>query len=57
MAYSTISDSLVKVSNSEISSYMDAHKKKFEVEASRDINFVEFKEVASVQDEDEVKEL
>lgn len=34
---------------------MDAHKKKFEVEASRDINFVEFKEVASVEDEDEVK--
>jgi peptidyl-prolyl cis-trans isomerase D len=55
VAYSTISDSLVNVSKSEISSYMDAHKKKFEVEASRDINFVEFKEVASVMDEDEVK--
>ena len=53
--YTTISDSLVKVSKSEISSYMDAHKKKYEVEASRDINFVEFKEVASVEDEDEVK--
>ncbi len=55
VAYSTISDSLVNVSKSEISSYMDAHKKKFEVEASRDINFVEFKELASVLDEDEVK--
>ncbi len=53
--YTTIADSLVNVSKSEISSYMDAHKKKFEVEASRDINFVEFKEVASVEDEDEVK--
>jgi peptidyl-prolyl cis-trans isomerase D len=53
--YSSIADSLVEVSKSEISSYMDAHKKKFEVEASRDINFVEFKEVASVEDEEEVK--
>ncbi|MGJ8590932.1 MAG: peptidylprolyl isomerase [Aquaticitalea sp.] len=55
IAYSTISDSLVNVSNSDISTYMNAHKKKYEVEASRDINFVEFKEVASTEDEDEVK--
>ncbi len=53
--YTTISDSLVKVSNSEITAYMKDHKKKFEVEGSRDINFVEFKEVASTDDEDEVK--
>ncbi|MCK7588996.1 SurA N-terminal domain-containing protein [Subsaxibacter sp. CAU 1640] len=52
--YSTISDSLVNISKSEISDYIDKHKKKFEVEASRDINFVEFKEVASLEDEDEI---
>ncbi len=55
VAYTTIADSLVNVSKSEISSYMEDHKKKFEVEASRDINFVEFKEVASAEDEEEVK--
>ncbi|MEZ4803632.1 MAG: peptidylprolyl isomerase [Gelidibacter sp.] len=55
IAYSTIADSLVNVSKSEIKDYINNHKKKFEVEASRDINFVEFKEVASVEDEDEVK--
>ncbi len=53
--YTSISDSLVKVSKSEISNYINDHKKKYEVEASRDINFVEFTEVASVEDEDEVK--
>ncbi len=53
--YTTVADSLVSVSKSEISAYMNDHKKKFEVEASRDINFVEFKEVASVEDEEDVK--
>ncbi|MEO6348534.1 MAG: peptidylprolyl isomerase, partial [Aquaticitalea sp.] len=53
--YTSISDSLVNVSKSEISSYIEKNKNKFEVEASRDINFVEFKEVASTGDEDEVK--
>lgn len=54
--YASISDSLVEVSKSDIKSYMDNHKKKFEVKASRNINFVEFKEVASTGDEDDVKE-
>lgn len=49
--YSSIADSLVKVSKSEISSYVSNNKKAFEVEESRDIRFVEFKEVASVADE------
>src|SRR5690606_7725387 len=55
VAYITISDSLVNVSKSEISNYIDNHKKTYEVEASRDINFVEFDEVASVEDEDDIK--
>ncbi|MEO6347730.1 MAG: SurA N-terminal domain-containing protein, partial [Aquaticitalea sp.] len=49
--YTSISDSLVNVSKSDISSYIEKNKNKFEVEASRDINFVEFKEVASTGDE------
>ncbi len=53
--YTTISDSLVKVSKSEISDYIKKNEKKYKVEASRDINFVEFSEVASLEDEDEVK--
>ncbi|MCB4808957.1 SurA N-terminal domain-containing protein [Tamlana sp. 62-3] len=56
--FSKIPDSTVTVTKSEISSYIKEHKKQFEVEASRDIRFVEFKEVASVQDESNiVKEL
>lgn len=55
LPYTSIADSLVNVSKSEISTYINDHKKKFEVEASRDINFVEFSEVASLEDEEDVK--
>ncbi|WP_405291242.1 SurA N-terminal domain-containing protein [Algibacter sp. Ld11] len=54
--YSTIADSLVKVSKGDISSYISKNAKKYEVEASRDIRFVEFKEFASVEDENAIKE-
>jgi parvulin-like peptidyl-prolyl isomerase len=53
--YSSIPDSVVKVSKAEIAAYIKKHKKQFEVEASRDIRFVEFKEVASVDDENAIK--
>jgi peptidyl-prolyl cis-trans isomerase D len=53
--YSSIADSLVNVSKSDISSYINKNAKKYEVEASRDIRFVEFKEVASVEDENAIK--
>ncbi len=53
--YASIPDSTVTVSKSEISSYIKDHKKQFEVEATRDIRFVEFKEVASVEDENKIK--
>ncbi|MGY0391702.1 peptidylprolyl isomerase [Bizionia sp. KMM 8389] len=49
--YSSIADSTIKVSESEIKSYMTAHKKQYEVEESRDLQYVQFKEVASVEDE------
>lgn len=54
--YTTISDSLVKVSKSEISDYIKKHASKFETEASRDINFVQFTEAASLEDENDVRE-
>lgn len=53
--YSTINDSLVDVSKSDISAYIGKNKKKFEVEASRDIIFVEFEEVPSLKDEEDLK--
>jgi len=53
--FTSISDSIVKVSKSDIEDYINANQKKFEVDASRDINFVEFKEVASIEDEEAIK--
>ncbi|WP_299396474.1 SurA N-terminal domain-containing protein [uncultured Gelidibacter sp.] len=53
--YTSIDDSAVKVSKSEISDYIKKHSKKYEVEASRDINFVQFVESASVEDETSAK--
>ena len=42
---------LVEVSKSEITSYINKHKKQYEVEATRDLQYVEFKEVATIEDE------
>lgn len=54
VAYSLIPDSLVKVSKSDITSYINKNKNQYKVDASRDIRFVEFKEVASVEDENAI---
>lgn len=54
--YSSIPDSEVEVSKSEIQAYIKKHPKQFETEASRDIRFVHFPETASLEDEAEVKE-
>lgn len=51
VSYNRIPDSIVKVSKSDISSYISKNKKKFEVEETRDIKFVQFNEVASIADE------
>ncbi len=40
--YSSISDSLVSVSDSEIKSYYSAHKKQYKQEASRDVEYIVF---------------
>ncbi|MEN3325015.1 SurA N-terminal domain-containing protein [Mariniflexile soesokkakense] len=53
--YSSIEDSKVKVSTSDISDYINKHKKQFEVKESRDIKFVQFNEVASEVDENTIK--
>ena len=53
--FTSIADSLVEVTKSDISKYINENKKKYEIEASRDINFIQFNEVASVEDEEELK--
>ncbi|XCF07067.1 SurA N-terminal domain-containing protein [Tamlana crocina] len=55
VAYSTIADSTVQVSKSDISNYIKENKKQFEVEESRDIRYVKFEETASVEDEAAIK--
>ena len=50
--FTSIADSTITVSKSDISNYINSHSKDFEVEASRNIRYVEFKEVASIEDED-----
>lgn len=54
--FSSIADSTIEVSKSDISNYINKNKAQYEVEASRDIAFVQFKEVASVEDEKNIQE-
>jgi peptidyl-prolyl cis-trans isomerase D len=53
--FSSIADSTVTVSKSEISSYIEKHKDMYQADASTDIQYVEFKEVATIEDEDAIK--
>ncbi|WP_460217872.1 peptidylprolyl isomerase [Psychroserpens sp. MEBiC05023] len=53
--YTTIPDSLVEVTKADIKAYINDNKKKFEVEASRDIVFVQFNEDPSLKDEETLK--
>ena len=53
--YTSIPDSLVEVTKSDISAYINKNKKRFEVEASRDVVFVEFAESPSLKDEEELQ--
>lgn len=55
VSYASIPDSTVAVSKSDIKSYVEKHKKQYHVEASRDINYVEFKETPTVEDENQIK--
>ncbi|MEY8850162.1 SurA N-terminal domain-containing protein [Psychroserpens sp. XS_ASV72] len=53
--FTSIADSLVEVTKSDINAYINKHKDKYEVEAMRDISYVEFKEVASKTDEENLQ--
>ena len=53
--YTSIADSLVEVNKSDINAYMNDHKESFKADASREVVYVEFKEVASKADEDKIK--
>ena len=53
--YTSIADSLVTVTKSEIKTYMEKNKDKYQVDATREIVFVEFREDASKEDEDALK--
>lgn len=53
--FSSIPDSIVTVSKSDISNYINRNKSKYEVESSRGLYFVQFKEEASLEDETIIK--
>ncbi len=53
--FSSVADSTISVKTSEIKAYMKRFPKKYEVEASRDLVFVEFKEEASLADEQAIQ--
>lgn len=53
--YTSIADSLVEVSKSDIKAYMKKHEDKFKADASRELVYIEFKEEASKADEDALK--
>lgn len=53
--YSTIKDSDVKVTDSEITDYMKKNNKKFKADETREISYVLIEDKASVADQNEVK--
>ena len=53
--YSTIKDSDVKVSDAEIVDFMKKNEKKYKADESREVEYVLIKDVASPEDEAEVK--
>ncbi|GAA4282455.1 SurA N-terminal domain-containing protein [Gaetbulibacter aestuarii] len=53
--YESIPDSLIKVTKDDVSDYIEAHSSSYQVEESRDIRYVQFKEEASVEDQNQIK--
>ncbi|REE27506.1 peptidyl-prolyl cis-trans isomerase D [Winogradskyella pacifica] len=53
--YTTIADSSVAVSKSEITAYMKKHEDTYKTDATTEVVYVEFKEGASKADEDKIK--
>ena len=57
LPYSSIPDSEVEVTKSEIRDYVKKHEKRFKAEKARDLQFVVFAEEASQEDEAEARKL
>lgn len=55
LPYTSISDTLIKVSDSDIQSYINNHKKDFQVNETRDIQYVKFDLLASAEDKEAIK--
>ncbi|WP_375239801.1 peptidylprolyl isomerase [Aurantibacter sp.] len=53
--FTSIVDSTVTVTKEEIKSYITKNSKEFETEASTDLQYVMFEEVASLEDENKIK--
>lgn len=53
--YTSVPDSEVEVSKSEIKEYIEQHPSRFETEASRSMNYVVFEEEASKEDDNDAK--
>ena len=53
--YTSIADSTITVTKSDISNYINKNKSQYEVDESRDIRFVEFKEDPSLEDETDIQ--
>ena len=53
--FSSIPDSVLNIKKSDIKNYIKKHSKKYEVEASRDLVYVQFKEQASLEDEQAIQ--
>ncbi|MDT0558491.1 SurA N-terminal domain-containing protein [Ichthyenterobacterium sp. W332] len=53
--YTSIADSLVAVTKSDINDFVKKNPEDYKVEASKEVKFVEFQEIASAQDEEDMK--
>jgi len=51
----TVPDSIFKITDSEVEAYVNKHKREFEIDASRDINYVKFEIKPTLNDENAVK--
>jgi len=57
IAYTTIADSSITVTDAEIAKYIKAHKKQYEQEASRDIEFISLSVVPSAEDSAKMEQI
>lgn len=53
--YASIKDSLITLTTADYNAYIESHSNEFQVEESRDINYVNFNIVASAEDKEAIK--